>query len=164
MSRVRKELAEELFKFSRLIRGRSFDPSSEVASILGEAAALLNAAPDGDGLANLTDRLREPVDFAGCDPLMIEAADEIERLRLELASPKTDPELTPDQKRWREHEAILDQKIRYPNAPKTDPEPGKMDVEIDPADVWEEYCAEVPADDRSPQGAMAFALRGGAQE
>jgi hypothetical protein len=27
----------------------------------------------------------------------------------------------------------------------------------DPADLWESYCAEVNAEDRSPQGAMAFA-------
>lgn len=28
----------------------------------------------------------------------------------------------------------------------------------DPADIWDAYCEEVPADRRSPQGAMAFAL------
>ena len=32
-------------------------------------------------MTNIVDRLREPVDFAGCDPLMLEAAIEIERLR-----------------------------------------------------------------------------------
>jgi hypothetical protein len=32
-------------------------------------------------------------------------------------------------------------------------------MERDPADIWDEYCAEVPdPDGRSPQGAMAFAL------
>jgi hypothetical protein len=31
-------------------------------------------------------------------------------------------------------------------------------ADIDPADIWENYCAEVPDPaDRSPQGAMAFA-------
>jgi hypothetical protein len=30
--------------------------------------------------------------------------------------------------------------------------------EIDPADLWEQYCAETPNKRRSPQGAMAFAV------
>lgn len=36
-------------------------------------------------MTDIVDRLREPVDFAGCDPLMLEAATEIERLRTGVA-------------------------------------------------------------------------------
>lgn len=37
------------------------------------------------------------------------------------------------------------------------PEPAGLREAIDPADLWDNYCAEVEEKDRSPQGAMAFA-------
>lgn len=109
----------------------AFEQCAKIADAVAEGAA----TPNGQSRARLVaERIRAALSSAPaggtgkqlgiCLDCGINDGDDHAPYCSALASlPKTDPE----RQRWRDREAILDKKIRHPEAPRTDPEPEKTD-------------------------------------
>lgn len=115
-------------------------------------------------MSDIVERLRASYSLSHF--LVMEAIDEIERLRAisdhaqcALAPFKSELERQERVRYYRDGDVrVVDLRVTIGELRRLCLALSSNKQQSDPADIWDAYCEEVPADQRSPQGAMAFAL------